>query len=429
MSLPYVVVDVGFASPTVDDDVFVLGDPVRGVLDTGELGDDADAVWTDISEYVRSWQVRRGATRGDDPTLRYEPGTCTIVLNDGDRRFDPENLGGPYVLGGETQVEPMRRVRIRAVWDGVTYPIFYGFADDWQPDYQGNAWTYTTLTATDAEKVFAANDRSGGGAVGAGEDSGARTGRILDGIGWPAGDRLISVGDTDLQSTTLSGNVLTELLLVQDTELGEVYINASGAVVFRNRRAMLTEARSNTSQGEFGDGGFVATGEIPYANARPSTGDEGMANTITAARAGGTEQVAQDSASVTRYLVKTHGRNDLLMQTDAEALDWANTLKYQYAYPARRFAALEFNTPAPHVEAAYWPQALGREFGDRITVTRRPAGGGSPIVRDCFIRGVSHESDGAFWRMSWVLQSAERYSFFVLDDAILGVLDSNALAF
>jgi hypothetical protein len=38
---------------------------------------------------------------------------------------------------------------------------------------------------------------------------------------------------------------------------------------------------------------------------------------------------------------------------------------------------------------------LGRDFGDRITVKRRPPGGGSAIVRDCFVRGIEHQSDGA----------------------------------
>lgn len=572
MTLPQVIIDVGFASPTVSSTVFVIGDPNRGKIGgVGLLGD--DDIWTDITPYVRTWSVRRGATRGDDPTMRYEPGTCTIELNDGDRRFDPENATGPYSLGGVSQIEPMRRVRIRAIWDGVTYPVFSGFADDWAPAYQGNSWTYTTLTATDAQKVFAAYDRTGGVAVGAGEDSGARIDRILDGVGWPADDRVIDVGDSTLQATELTGNTLTELLLVQDSEQGEFYVDASGRTVFRRRLAMIEEPRSTTPQVVFGDGGyyptsvwnfedgvgaFTATGatitasaaeaqsgtqsmlmtvvgspalayprqiyglpvvaghsytgtiwvlypnggsvstaidwsnsggyistssgptvvpagvwtqlsitgtapltatragfgptltgspatgtelyvdsmtladddnEIPYADAHPSVGDDGMANTITASRAGGTEQTVQDTTSVTRYLVKTFQRLDLLLQTDAAVLEWANIVKYQFATPARRFSSVDFNTARIDTQVSQWPQVLGREFADRITVRRRPAGGGALIERDCFVRGVTHESDGVAWRSTFVLQSAERYSFFIVGDAVLGRLDSNALSF
>ena len=426
--LPQVIVDVGFTSPTVATTAFILDDPVRGKLDGPPTLAD-DNIWSDITASVRSWSVTRGSHRGDDPTLRYDTGTATIVLHDPDRDFDPDNLAGPYVAGGVTQIEPMRRVRIRAVWNGVTYPIFFGYADDWQADYQGNSWTYTTLTASDALKIFASYDRGTSVSAGAGENAGARVTRILDGVGWSSADRVIATGNTTLQATDLSGNALTELLLVQDTELGEFYANASGKIVFRNRNATLTDARSNTSQATFGDGGYAATGEIPYADTTPSSLDEAIANTVTAQNEGGTAQTVIDAGSVTQYLTKTFQRTDLIAQTDGDALAWAQALAYQYSTPRRRFASVAFNTPRPEVAAAHWPAVLGREFGDRVTVKRRPAGGGTTISRDCFIRGVQHESDGTYWKTTWIPQAADRYSFFVLDDATLGRLDNNALSY
>lgn len=426
MSLPTVYVDVGFTT-TGTSGVFTVGHPTLGQVGVVPIGD--DTIWTDVTPYVRSWSVKRGAGEGDDPTLRFDPGTCMVEFNDGDRRFDPENLAGPYVSAGITQVEPMRRVRIRAVWAGVSYPLFYGFADDWKPAYQGNSWTYSTVTATDASKLFASTDRSAVAPAGAGEDSGARVSRILDGYGWSSTDRVISVGDTTLQGTTLEGPVLTELQLVQDTEQGELYIDAQNRVVFRNRKASITETRSTASQATFGDGGYAATGEIPYADAVQSTPDDTLINTINASRAGGTEQNVVDLVSVQKYLTKSHTRNDLLMETDDGALQWANHLRYKYANPARRFARLDFNTPTLEVEAAFWPALLGRDFGDRITVKRRPAGGGAPIDRDCFVRGVEHSSNGAEWKSAFVLQGADRYSFFVVGDPILGRVGLNGVAY
>jgi hypothetical protein len=426
VTLPKVYVDVGFTA-TAAGGVFTVGHPTLGRVGMNPVG--AEDIWTDVTPYVRSWSVQRGAGKGDSPTLRFDPGTASIQFNDGDRRFDPNNLSGPYVVAGVTQVEAMRRVRIRAVWNGVTYPIFYGYADDWLPSYQGNSWTYTTLPATDATVLFAGSDRLAVTPVGAGEDSGARISRILDVYGWSATDRVIAVGDTTLQATDLSGNMLTEMLLVQDTEQGELYVDAQNRVVFRNRRAILEDVRSNTSQATFGDGGYAATGEIPYADAKPSTPGDTLVNSISASRVGGVEQVVTDALSVARYQAKTHTRDDLLMQTDDGALQWANWIKYQFATPAQRFASLEFNTPRPDFEAAYWPAMLGRDFGDRITVNRRPAGGGSTIVRDCFVRGVTHDSDGASWRSSLVLQGADRFSFFVVGDPILGRAGLNAVAY
>lgn len=427
MSAPQAVIDIGFSSPTVGD-FFTIGDPVRGEVNLYEIAGD---VWESIDAalYVRSWRVRYGAARGDEPTLRYDASTATIELNDGDRRFDPENLSGPYVSAGVSQVEPMRRVRIRLVWDGTSYPIFYGLADDFDPQYIGNDHTITVLTATDAQKVFGAYNRGAVAAVGASENTGARVTRILDGIAWPAADRLISTGDTTVQATTLDGNALGELQVVQDTELGEFYVDRTGRAVFRNRQAMLTEARSNTPQAVFGDGG-IAAGEIPYRDAKRSTGAASMANRVNITRVGGTEQTVEDSSSISRYLVKTYDRTDLIMETDAAALSYADAVLYQYGVPRRRFTRIEFNTARPGEDATVWPALLSRELGDRVTVIRRPAGGGDPIEQDCFIRGIELESSQASeLKISFILQSADRYSFFVINDPALGRVGFNAIAY
>jgi hypothetical protein len=115
VALPQVIFEVDFTA-TAAGAVFTVGDPTLGRVGLTAVG--SSDVWTDVTTSVRSWSVKRGAGRGDDPTLRYDAGVASIELNDGDRRFDPENLSGPYVSAGVTQVEPMRRVRIRSAWAG-----------------------------------------------------------------------------------------------------------------------------------------------------------------------------------------------------------------------------------------------------------------------------------------------------------------------
>jgi hypothetical protein len=428
MTLPQVVIDIGFTGPAAGN-VFTVGDPILGRVGMVPIG--AEDVWTTIpARCIRSWSAKRGAGQGDNPTLRYDPGTISVVLNDGDRRFDPENLLGPYVSAGVSQVLPEVRVRARAVWGGASYPLFRGFADDFKPTYDGGFWTLSTVVATDATKVFAAFDRQPIGPVGAGEATGARIGRILDQSGWPATDRVIATGDTTLQATDLSGNQLAELQLVQDTEQGEFYVDGQGWAVFRNRRAALTDPRSNTSQCTFGDGGFAATGEVPYADVEMSTPGDTIVNVINVQRVGGAEQLVEDAVSKARYQPKTHSRSDLLMETDDAALQWAAWLRYQYSTPARRFSKIMFNNPRPDVESTFWPALLGLRFGDRITVKLRPAGGGAPIVKDCFVRGVEHnQPDSAVWTSALILQDADRYAFFRVGDPILGRVGYNAVSY
>jgi hypothetical protein len=424
--VPYVRVEIGLSGPTVGPLVWHIGDAVRGKIGTAQIG--AADVWSDISPAVKSWSFQRGATRSDGLNLRYEPGTCSIVLNNGDRAFDPTNLVGPYASAGVTQLMPMVRVRITAEWAGIAYPLFTGFADSWLPDYDSPTWSTTTLTATDAFKVFSAQDRTAGSAVGAGELSGARINRILDGLGWLTDDRVIAAGDTAMQATTLEGNGLTELYLTQDTELGEFYMSPSGDAVFRNRHAILTEARSNTPQAVFGDGG-LGLGELPYASIAVENDDSTMANYVSIAREGGTEQVAQDATSIARYLKKTYQRTDLLHQTDAESLNYALSLLSQSKDPELRFTQVGFDNIRPDVCAVMWPALLGRELGDRITVIRRPPGGGDPNERDVFVRRIEMSSDGPTWKTTFSLQSADRQQFWVIGDPILGRIGMNAIAY
>lgn len=252
VTLAQLIVEAGFVGPNTGT-ALILDDITRGKLGTGTLS--GDPLFSDISAYVRSVSVRRGATRVESPILRYEAASCTIQLDNSDRRFDPTNLSGPYVAAGVTQVQPRRQLRIRAQFAGVTYDMFNGFVDRWIVEYDREAPSFSqvTVTATDATEILDNNVRGAVAAVGGGEDSGARVNRILDSASWPAEDRVISTGDTTLQATTLEGDAWTELLLVQDTEIGEVYVDASGRVVFRNRHATMEDPRSALVNATFGD--------------------------------------------------------------------------------------------------------------------------------------------------------------------------------
>jgi hypothetical protein len=415
--LPRVRVEVGFTSPFVGD-FFTVGDPERGQVGVSPIG--PDGIWSGITAWVRSWSYRRGVNNGNQPTRRYEPGTCTVVLNDPDRRFDPDNLDGPFVTAGRTEIEPMRRLRILAEWGGKVYPLFYGYTDDWIPEYLGNSWTYVTVTATDGSKLLDKDRPTAVGPFGNNELTGARIDRVLTSLAWPFADRIIDTGATAVQATALSGNGMSELQLVQDTELGEFYIDVNGKAVFRDRLATLTDPRSTLSQVTFGDGGYDATGELPYLDTKPSNPSDGMANTVTITRVGGAPQQAIDADSVDRYLERPFDRSDLIHMSDSDVRTYADAVLYRHANPGRRFAEVTFQRPRVAIEDVLWPAVLGRDFGDRITVIRRPSGGGSPIEQDCFIRGVGHASEGHRWDTTFVLENAQKYSFFTIGHPDLG---------
>lgn len=423
MAYPTIRVEAAFTVGGAFGTALVLDNATTGKLDTGTLSAE---VWTDITAYATAFSTRRGASRAEGPIIRFEAGTCSVTLDNADRRFDPTNLSGPYVSAGKTQVTPMRAVRIVATYNGTEYPIFRGYADSWDISYDEPAMSTCVLTATDATKVLSDVDRVAlGSAVGAGELSGTRVNRVLDSVSWPMGTdfRVIAAGDSALQGTTLDRSAWEEIVKVQDSEIGQAYIDAAGRVVFRNRHANMEDARSATVQGAFGDG----VGELPFDDAQIVYDDDGLANLVRIANVGGTQQTAEDVASQREYLTHGHERTDLILQTDAEAANYAAFILYQSKEPELRFTSLSIN-PRDDDDALF-PQVLGRDFGDRVRLTRRPPGGGT-VTRDSFIVGVTHEVSGPNqWRTTWALQSATRWAFVTLDDSSLGTLDNNAIAF
>lgn len=421
MTYPIVVVEAAFTVGGAFGTALILDSGTKGILDTNTLSAE---VWTDITAYALGFSTRRGASRAEGPVLRFEAGTMTITLDNSDRRFDPTNLSGPYVSGGRTQVEPMRKVRISAVYAGTLYPVFTGFADSWDISYQGSGMSTCVLTATDATKVLSNYDRVAlGSPVGASERSGARVDRVLDSVSWPTLDRTVAAGDSTLQGTTLDRSAWEELVKVQDSEIGQVFVEADGKVTFHNRHWLTETPTSTTAQVALGDG----AGEVPFVDAPISYDDTTLANLVRISNVGGTQQTAEDVTSEQTYLIHTHDRTDLILESDTEAADYAAFLLYQSKDPELRFTSVTMTWNDD--EAVLMPHMLGRSFGDRISVTRRPPGGGT-VTREAFIVGVSHDVPGPNqWRTTWALQSATKWAFVTLDNSTLGVLDQNALAY
>lgn len=111
--------------------------------------DDPAPVWTNITTYVRSFTTSRGRKREID---RVTAGQCSVLLDNRDRRFEGGYTGGAY----GSNVVPMVPIRIRVTRNAVTYPVFYGFADEWVPSLDAHApeVAVVALHATDAFKVL-----------------------------------------------------------------------------------------------------------------------------------------------------------------------------------------------------------------------------------------------------------------------------------
>jgi len=106
---------------------------VSGITYSAEVAFTTDLMavpgtWTDVSDFVRGVSTRRGRNHELGKT---QAGVATVLLDNRDRRFDPTYATGPYY----PNVIPMRHFRIRGTYASTTYPIFYGFVEDW-----GQTW-------------------------------------------------------------------------------------------------------------------------------------------------------------------------------------------------------------------------------------------------------------------------------------------------
>jgi hypothetical protein len=473
--LPQIIVEAGLipSSPVDGPGTFILNDPVNGRLDTNVLG--ATTIWTDISVYVLAFTVSRPSTRLQGPLFQFQAGTANITLDNSDARFDPDNLNGPYVTAGLTRLVPMVPVRVRAVWNGVTYPLFSGFADGWAEtavDYEAG-YSEVTLSATDVFKVLGGlNLPAINAPAGASETSGARITRILNAARWytSADKRTIAAGITLVQATAFGDTAKNLMHIASDSEVGLLFAGPTGAVVFRDRKALTTLSQSVNVQAVFGDSG--AAPELPYAMVARADDDTALANDIQAQCVGGTLQEVTDPASITRYLFpRTYSRSDLILLSDADTAVWAQWLLFVSKTAENRFESLTVDPLAQPQDL--WPQVLGRDFGDRIQVTKRPQVPALPVPADNlidqagsgitdqagtgiaselpttvpqtltitkaeFITGISHAFDArtSAWATTWTLADASKYGsgpppgggIFHLSDPVLGRLDINVLS-
>lgn len=105
--------------------------------------------WVDITDDVMEIHTVRGRQAEFED---FTAGTCSLILYDETRTYDPLNADGPY-YGQLTANLP---VRITATVDVSTYPVWRGYTDEWRVEYrEGGASAEVICNATDAFRPLA----------------------------------------------------------------------------------------------------------------------------------------------------------------------------------------------------------------------------------------------------------------------------------
>ena len=387
----------------------------EGLLNTNILSD-ASTVNVDVSSQVDRVEIARGRNAQAD---QFQTGTLSLRIVDQNGDFNPMNASGPYY----GLLDPMRKVTISGTTAVGTYAMFSGYITGYSTTTPLNASdvVYTTITAVDAFRLATLAQISTVTGATAGDLSGTRVNQILDQIAWPASQRDIDAGLTTLQADP--GTARTSLAALQTVELSEygaLYINAAGSFVFQDRSVTASSvAGTPTVFNEDGTG-------IKYSNAIWILNDVLVYNSAQVSRAGGSVQTATNPDSIALYFLHSYNQQNLLMQTDAVALDYAQAYIASRAATSIRCDAitLDLNTPdyAAGIEAA-----LTLDYFDPVTITTTQPGSSS-LTATFQIFGVAHSVTPNSWKTTFTtLQPI--IDAFILDSALYGILDTSVLSY
>ena len=414
MTVPTVNAFINFGTGPSFAQAMILN---QGILDTNILAD-ATAVIVDVSNQVNGITTRRGRNAEAD---QFQTGTCTMRIVDETGDFNPMNNLSPYY----GLLDPMRKLQITATYSGITYPVFSGFITGYQtitPQESNDNVTYTTITAVDAFRLAQNAQISTVSGTSAGQLSGARINNLLDAISWPSSMRDVDLGSTTVQQDPgTARTALAACQTVATSEYGAFYVDAAGSFVFQDRA--VTSSSIAATPTVFSDN---ATPGILYFDAAWVLNDVLIYNQANITRSGGTTQTTINQPSIDKYFLHSYTQTDLLMQTDAVALQYGQAYVASRAETSVRCDGMVLDLYTENYDSGI-VAALSLDFFDPITIiTSQP--GNSTLEKTLQIFGVGMTITPNKWRVNFTTLEPI-IDAFILNSSQYGILDTSSMSY
>ena len=412
MTVPVINAIINFSTGASFAQAMILD---TGLLGTNVLADD-NIVIVDVSDVVDGITTTRGRNAQADI---FQTGTLTLRIVDQNGDFNPQNAAGPYY----GLLTPMKKVAITATYAGVEYPMFSGFITSYTTTTPKMATdvVYTTITAVDAFRLFQNSQISTVTLAAPGDNAGERINAILDEIAWPPSLREIEYGDTILQADPgIPRTALAAMQTATTSEYGAIYVDARGSLTLKDRAYCIDS--QTIPPVLFNDDGT----DITYFNAVWRLDDTQVYNEASITRIGGTTQVARNEASIEEYFLHSYNQQNLVMATDADALNYAQAYVASRQQTKTRCDMIELDLYTPSYNDGIIA-ALSLDFFDPVEVTTNQPGA-STLQQTLQIFGVSHRVTPNSWKTSFTTLEPI-IDGFILDSSLYGVLDTNVLAY
>ena len=407
MAIPTLVVTFDFSSGAVFGYPFIIGE---GVLGLNTLADQA-ADTIDISNQVNKVTIRRGY---DLLQEEFQAGTARVRVLDQNGDWNPTSLTSPYA----GKLVPLRKVRISAdeqfLFSG--YTVSYNYTWDKEQNIG-----YVDLELVDAFRLFNMSNITTVTGGTAGQTTGTRITAILDTIGFPNSMREIEAGSTTVQvDPGTSRTSLEAIRNMEFSEQGAFYIKPSGNAEFLSRASI--QSKSGVNPTFFSNDG---TG-INYRNIVTALDDKLIINQTSITRAGGTAQVANNTVSQIQYFPHSYTATDLLVQTDAQALDIAQAYTATRAETTLRVDSLTLDLNTAGYTAGT-TAALTLDFFDTIRV-KNVGQDGTVIDKTLQCMGVAHEITPGTWNTTFVT-SEPIIDSFIIGSSLYGIIGTSVMTY
>lgn len=273
------------------------------------------------------------------------------------------------------------------------------------------------------------NHLSLGAGAGAGT-SDTQVTSILNAVSWPSGARNIDVGNgTFLQNTTnlVKTKCLNYLQYIDQSEMGALFMDATGKVRFISRHNLLVNSRSYTAQVTYGDGG--SPGELPFLpDPDLALDDLDLYNTAWVTRNGGIEQTSADATSAAQYGARIWIGSSMLHLSDSDSLFQSQWVVANHKTPAARLRVLSVR---PANDSNLPPKVLATELMDRAIVNRHTVpGGGTVFNQEALVEKIEHTVNfqTAEWVAKFGLSPLEANRYWIVGDSTYGVIGTAKVA-
>ena len=207
---------------------------------------------------------------------------------------------------------------------------------------------------------------------------------------------------------------------VELSEYGSLYVNASGEFVFQDRS--FTTSSVNATPVVFNDDG---TG-IEYFNAIWLLNDVLIYNSAQITRTGGTTQTAINQPSIDKYFIHSYNQQNLLMDSDADALNYAQAYVASRAETTTRCDAITLDLYTNNYDAGI-TAALDLDFFDPVTITTTQPGS-STLTKTLQVFGVAHSITPGSWKTQFTTLEPI-IDGFIIGSSLYGILGTSVLSY